>query len=71
LLLLGHLFGEHLDAGQSLELLLVRLQVVGARILGEAYGDRLSTEALPIEAGLSAGVTDQGGSGKQGGGAGE
>ena len=54
LLLLRHLLGQHLDAGERLELLLVGLQVVGARALGQADDDLLALALLPVEGGLRA-----------------
>ena len=59
LLLLGKLLGQHLDAGERLELLLVGLQVIGARALGEADDDLLSFALLPVEGGLRTRPGDQ------------
>ena len=70
LLLLRHLLGADLDAGQLRELGLMLLQEIGARVLGEQDLDVLALELAPIEIGLRERPPAEpgGGGGERGGG---
>ncbi len=67
LLLLGNLLGADLDTGEFLELLLVRLQHVAARGLGEVDFELGPLGLLPVECALGVGTLDDGGGAQDGG----
>ena len=71
LLLLRDLLGGHADAGELLELLLVPLQQVAARALGQHDLELLALALLPVEGGLRAHLLDDGRGGEQPGGGAE